>query len=230
MDSSVQEKQQYLRSEIIDKGYDPNSFAEYISAFTGGNNNIEEISQAQLEYYVSDFISLQLAKNEGSSIPKKKTNFFIDEEDKENKTNYYDKNKLSTASLKGYMGMKNANSLSTISLIEEPQTQENFLEGSYENLQKFNFNTIKEDKNKEDDNSDFVNEGNKFGNGINSQIKKDYNTAYVSETKNEDSQDDDNKDDSERNRGEDSNSGGDDTDKNQSSVMMNNASQFSNLK
>ena len=52
----IEYKQNYLRTEIIDAGYDPEEFTEYLSSENGENElNLENWSYSQLEDIVKNF-------------------------------------------------------------------------------------------------------------------------------------------------------------------------------
>ena len=59
---SIEEKQTFLRNEIIDKGYDPDEFFNYLSGFTKGEIKLEEWSMEDLKKLV-----LQFQNNKSSS-------------------------------------------------------------------------------------------------------------------------------------------------------------------
>ena len=61
---SIEEKQTFLRTEIIDKGYDPDEFFNYLSGFTKGEIKLEEWSMEDLKKLV-----LQFQNNKSSSLP-----------------------------------------------------------------------------------------------------------------------------------------------------------------
>ena len=80
---SVEDKQSYLRSEIIDKGYDPDEFFNFLSSFREGEIQLEDWTMKELKNVVNKF---QSNKNI-SSIPNMNMN---NEEDNtvQNDNNY----------------------------------------------------------------------------------------------------------------------------------------------
>ena len=78
---SVEDKQSYLRSEIIDKGYDPDEFFNFLSSFREGEIQLEDWTMKELKNVVNKF---QSNKNI-SSIPNMNMN---NEEAVENDNNF----------------------------------------------------------------------------------------------------------------------------------------------
>ena len=58
MEDSIEEKQQFLRSEILDKGYDPNQFGAFLVSKKGEDGaDLTIWSIAELQQVVGEFIA-----------------------------------------------------------------------------------------------------------------------------------------------------------------------------
>ena len=55
-ESSIQEKQQYLRTEIIEKGYNPSDFMAYLSDQREDGDDVENWGYTSLTDAVSAFV------------------------------------------------------------------------------------------------------------------------------------------------------------------------------
>ena len=59
-DSSVEERQTFLRENILDKGYDPNSFVKFLTDKRGEDAaDVANWTMADLKIVVKEFINLQ---------------------------------------------------------------------------------------------------------------------------------------------------------------------------
>lgn len=64
MEDSIEEKQQFLRTEILEKGYDPNQFAQFLVSVKGEDGaNLSAWTIAELQQVVVLFTSSQAAVN-----------------------------------------------------------------------------------------------------------------------------------------------------------------------
>jgi hypothetical protein len=57
-EEDTRRKQNYLRTEILEKGYDPNKFVEYLSSKRENGEEIENWSVLSLEEAVKDYVSV----------------------------------------------------------------------------------------------------------------------------------------------------------------------------
>ena len=75
-DSSQEEKQNYLRENILEKGYDPNQFVSFLQSKKGEEgSDISNWTMEDLQQVVQEFISINSKQSESKPdpIPKKKT-------------------------------------------------------------------------------------------------------------------------------------------------------------
>ena len=90
-DSSIEEKQEYLRENVLEKGLDANSFADYLVSKRGEDaSNIGSWSMKDLRQAVKEFIQIQESKKKESKIEEEGENENIikkDEDKLENKIN-----------------------------------------------------------------------------------------------------------------------------------------------
>jgi hypothetical protein len=64
MEENIEYKQQFLRSEIIDQGYNPDDFSEYMANVRGDDNlNLETWSFSDLQTVVENFLTEALMKS-----------------------------------------------------------------------------------------------------------------------------------------------------------------------
>ena len=62
--NSVEEKQEYLRINILEKGYDANSFADYLVSKRGEDaSDISTLTMNELQQEVKEFIQTHEKKN-----------------------------------------------------------------------------------------------------------------------------------------------------------------------
>lgn len=86
LEEEIEIKQNYLRTEIIDKGYDPELFSEFMSKVKGEEEiELESWTQKEIEEVVQRFQKLQSEKKEEKQI--KKTNFFAEDNSQTNQNN-----------------------------------------------------------------------------------------------------------------------------------------------
>ena len=74
-DSSQEEKQNYLRENILEKGYDPNQFVSFLQSKKGEEgSDISNWTMEDLQQVVQEFISINSTQSESkpNPIPKKK--------------------------------------------------------------------------------------------------------------------------------------------------------------
>ena len=87
-DNSIEEKQEFLRESVLDKGLDANSFPDYLVSKRGEEgSNLDTWSMKELKLAVKDFIEINKKKKSEKEKEKEKDdddneNIFIDNEDK----------------------------------------------------------------------------------------------------------------------------------------------------
>ena len=69
MSDSIEDKQLFLRNEIIEQGYNPEVFSNYMGSIRGGENdlNLETWSFKDLQKVVNDF-KIQMAQNQNNQV------------------------------------------------------------------------------------------------------------------------------------------------------------------
>ena len=89
-DSSIEEKQEFLRESVLDKGLDANSFADYLVSKRGEEgSNLDTWSMNELKLAVKEFIEInESKKKESEKEDDENENIIIENEDKiENEIN-----------------------------------------------------------------------------------------------------------------------------------------------
>ena len=83
-DSSIEEKQEFLRESVLDKGLDANSFADYLVSKRGEEgSNLDTWSMNELKLAVKEFIEInESKKKESEKEDGENENIIIDNEDK----------------------------------------------------------------------------------------------------------------------------------------------------
>lgn len=69
MDSDMEQKQAYLRQEILDKEYDPQQFIEFLNDRLSIGDDLSLCSFEQLQIVVQDFLAFHQAKNAQEPLP-----------------------------------------------------------------------------------------------------------------------------------------------------------------
>ena len=81
--NSVEEKQEYLRINILEKGYDANSFADYLVSKRGEDaSDISTLTMNELQQEVKEFIQTHEKKNK-----KEEENNSLKKEEEDNNEN-----------------------------------------------------------------------------------------------------------------------------------------------
>ena len=72
-DSSQEEKQNYLRENILEKGYDPNQFVSFLQSKKGeAGSDISNWTMEDLKEVVQEFISINSTQSEPNPVPNRK--------------------------------------------------------------------------------------------------------------------------------------------------------------
>ena len=74
MQSAKEKKQEFLRAEILEPGYDPEQFLAYITS-QGYSSDIDELTQKQLEMIVDRFKKTKLTGSPQKSPSHKQVEF-----------------------------------------------------------------------------------------------------------------------------------------------------------
>src|SRR3990167_6008787 len=81
MSGDLATKQNYLCAEILDKGYDGEQFAEFLSSINDAGTDLDKWAFSELKKAVSRFIQENGAKNGPKTAAKSKMEQLSDEED-----------------------------------------------------------------------------------------------------------------------------------------------------
>jgi hypothetical protein len=68
MDSDMEQKQAYLRQEILDKSYDPQQFIEFLNDRLSIGDDLSLCSFEQLQIVVQDFLAFHHTKNNQEAL------------------------------------------------------------------------------------------------------------------------------------------------------------------
>ena len=95
MDDDLETKQQYLRSEIIDQGYDPNEFSAFMANIRGEDGlNLDNWSFSDLQTVVNQFRA-QYSNNQQQDTANQ------NEDQEEQKQNNYDNQEVKEEHVEG---------------------------------------------------------------------------------------------------------------------------------
>jgi hypothetical protein len=76
---SVEDKQNYLRTEILDKGYNTSDFVEFLIGIKGDEaGNVENWSMEELIQVVSDYKEVKKIKSRRETVQRVPENYNID--------------------------------------------------------------------------------------------------------------------------------------------------------
>ena len=94
LEEELKEKQEYLKAEILDKGYDAEKFSDYLSSLKANGTNINNWSFEELKNVVYSFVNQEKGLDNTENIQKEvenvKSSFILLQSDKSNNENPYD--------------------------------------------------------------------------------------------------------------------------------------------